>query len=60
MSRDWTGVTRRDVLITSVIGGAALLWRPTFGAETPRSVLRFAHLTDMHVKPQGSGAEGYA
>lgn len=63
MRGEWTQLTRREVLITSIAGtGAALLWRPALGAEPARAArpLRFVHLTDMHVKPEGDAAAGYA
>ena len=60
MGTDPTLLTRRQVLITSVVGGAALLWRPSVAGAAARPALRFAHLSDMHVKPQGRGSEGFA
>jgi 3',5'-cyclic-AMP phosphodiesterase len=62
------GLTRRDVLKSTVAAGAAML-SPSIvraGAE-PRvppparpGGVRFAHLTDMHVQPERRGGEGYA
>ena len=64
MNDDPVQVTRRNVLVTSLAAtGAALLWRPSQGAgaaAVPKPSLRFAHLTDMHVKPEGDGSKGFA
>ena len=59
--------TRRNVLAGGLIAGASLSAAPLIGtaraaqsAGRPRRVLRLAHLTDTHVQPERSGAEGFA
>lgn len=58
------GLTRRDLLATATgslalatMAGTALADQPP-AISTPRRVLRVAHLTDAHVKPQGVAESG--
>jgi len=56
-------LTRRELLVSSAAGAAALALAPAtaLSAATPREpVLRFAHLTDIHVKPEGEIPDGMA
>lgn len=58
------GPSRRELMLAGLGAGAAVL---TVGIDRVRAAdlskgpsLRIAHLSDMHIKPEGRGSEGYA
>jgi len=54
-------VTRRQMMMTSAALGLPLAAAPAFAADAPNQpVLRFAHLTDMHVDSRRHAVEGFA
>lgn len=61
---DHPGLTRREMLAatlaTTLLGSTATPAADTPAAAAPRRVLRFAHLTDVHVQPEKRGGEGLA
>ncbi len=56
--------TRREMLAaslaTTLLGATASRAADAPAASTPKRVLRFAHLTDVHVQPEKRGGEGLA
>jgi len=51
-------LSRRSALLA--VGGAVLINPVSAAARPARTGLRVVHMTDMHVKPEMGGAEGYA
>jgi Icc protein len=61
------GPSRRQFVTSSLLGGGLLAGGTSLAAEagnaggrTRDGVIRFAHLTDMHVQPERRAGEGYA
>jgi Icc protein len=54
-------LTRRQMMMTSAALGLPLITASAFAADAPNQpVLRFAHLTDMHVDSRRHAAQGFA
>jgi 3',5'-cyclic AMP phosphodiesterase CpdA len=52
--------TRRQVIITGAALSLPLLTDTSHAIDTPHPILRFAHLTDMHVDSRPRAADGFA